>query len=260
MTTYLTGCVNKGALAHARRADLGLLYTPDTRQYAKHGDTFGVRAHDNACFSQAKVFEPERWYDWLADEEPGLFATLPDVVGDHEATLARSMQYVEAVRGLGHKAAFVVQNGATVDTVPWERFDVLFVGGVLECIPCGFTAVPGCEESSELCRVCLERGYERPYTTKPNLCKHCPYCDGRMTEWKLSAAAVELIEEAQRRSMHVHVGRVNGGTRFAWCVEHGVDTCDGTYLGRGPDTNLAKLLSWLNAQYAPSEVRLALAA
>jgi hypothetical protein len=260
VTTYLTGAVNDLVQPHAKRVDLGLLYTPDTADYAKHREAFGTVALDNACFSQAKRFDPERYWDFLATHEPGLFATLPDVVGDHEATLARSLPWVDAIRQLGHRAAFVVQNGATVDTVPWDRFDVLFVGGVLECRPCGFTAVPGCEESSELCRVCLERGYERPYTTRPGVCKHCPYCDRRMTEWKTSAAAVELIDEAHRRSMHVHVGRVNGGARFAWCVEHGVETADGTYLGYGPAKNLPNLLSWLNGQWERIQPRLAIAA
>ena len=160
------------------------------------------------------------------------------------------------IRSLGHKVAFVVQNGATVDNVPWDEFDVLFVGGVLRCEACDFDMVPGAPESAELCRVCLERGYERYYGTKPGVCKHCPYCDERMTEWKCSDAAVELIREAQRRGMWVHVGRVNGGARFAWCEALGVDSCDGTYLKFGrPGENLPKLLSWLS-----SEPQLALAA
>lgn len=71
MTTYLTGAVNKGVLRHAQRPDLGLLFTPDTKQYDKHVEAFGTFALDNACFSQAKVFDPERWYDWLASAPKG---------------------------------------------------------------------------------------------------------------------------------------------------------------------------------------------
>jgi hypothetical protein len=259
VTTYLTGCVNDLVLPHARRGDLGLLWTPDTADYAKHREAFGTHALDNACFSQAKRFDPERYWDFLATHEPGLFATLPDVVGDHEATLARSLPWADAVRQLGHRAAFVVQNGATVDNVPWESFDVLFVGGVLECRPCGFTMVPGAEESELVCSVCLARGYERHYGLDTKYCKHCPYCDARMTEWKTDAEAAALIAHAKALGMHVHVGRVNGGARFRWCVEHEVDTCDGTYLGYGPRKNLPQLLSWLNTQAAEAP-RLALAA
>jgi hypothetical protein len=36
------------------------------------------------------------------------------------------------IRTLGYPAAFVAQDGATVDTVPWADFDVLFIGGTTE--------------------------------------------------------------------------------------------------------------------------------
>lgn len=55
-------------------------------------------------------------------------AVVPDVVGDHAATLARWQQYADTVRTLGYRAAFATQAGATVDNVPWPEIDVLFVG------------------------------------------------------------------------------------------------------------------------------------
>lgn len=67
---------------------------------------------------------------------------------------------------------------------------------------------------------------------------------GGSTEWKLSHHAFEIAREARARGKHVHVGRVNSFSRYrAWAPF--ADSCDGTYLAFGPDTNLPKLLAWL---------------
>lgn len=72
---------------------------------------------------------------------------------------------------------------------------------------------------------------------------------GGTTEWKLSQAVENLIDEAKRQGKKVHVGRVNSRQRFRRFVTLGADTADGTYLKFGPDTNLPKLLSWTNESY-----------
>jgi hypothetical protein len=56
-------------------------------------------------------------------------AVVPDVVGNHVATLERWHLYADIVKALGYKAAFATQDGATVGTLPWAEIDVLFVGG-----------------------------------------------------------------------------------------------------------------------------------
>lgn len=58
-----------------------------------------------------------------------LFATAPDRVGDHAATLRVALPVLPRIRALGLPAAFVAQDGATAATVPWDTFDVLFIGG-----------------------------------------------------------------------------------------------------------------------------------
>jgi hypothetical protein len=58
-----------------------------------------------------------------------VFATAPDVVGDAAATLARSVPWLPRIRALGYPAAFVAQDGQESLPVPWDEFDVLFVGG-----------------------------------------------------------------------------------------------------------------------------------
>jgi len=72
------------------------------------------------------------WLAWLqAHRHPHLcrFATAPDVVGDAVATLARSAPFLPVIRALGYPAALVAQDGLEALEVPWESFDVLFLGG-----------------------------------------------------------------------------------------------------------------------------------
>lgn len=68
---------------------------------------------------------------------------------------------------------------------------------------------------------------------------------GGSTGWKLSHHAFTVAEEARRHGKWVHCGRINSAKRYrAWAPF--ADSCDGTYLAFGPDTNLPKLLSWLS--------------
>ena len=156
-----------------------------------------VWAADNGCFSDATPFDPDRWLDWL-DRQPRtdcLFAVVPDVVGDHGATVERWETFAHLVRELGFRPAFVLQDGCTPDEIP-DDTDCVFVGG--------------------------------------------------STAWKLGGDAVACMRAAKARGCWVHVGRVNSLRRLRWCADLGVvDSVDGTYLAFGPDTNLPRLLSWL---------------
>lgn len=111
-------------------------------------------------------------------------SVVPDVVADHDATLERWHVYAPFVKALGYKAAFATQTGATVDNVPWDEIDVLFVG-----------------DSEDRRRT---------------------YC------WP-------LIDEALRRGMWVHVGRVNSASAIA---RYGMaDSVDGTNFSYGSHMN-----------------------
>jgi hypothetical protein len=107
---------------------LGFIDTP--LQGNKRPEGF-VWCADNGAFSDK--WEAEKWWRFLvknaAHAGSCVFATAPDVVGDHEATLERSRPWLPRIRALGYPAAFVVQDGATVENVPWGEFDVLFIGG-----------------------------------------------------------------------------------------------------------------------------------
>ena len=174
----------------------------------------------------------EGWFTWLGrmarEAPPGdcLFASAPDVVGDAEATLAESSPWLQGIRWLGIPAAFVAQNGSERgDLIPWGKFDVLFIGGTTECPPCR---------------------YIRPATEDENKRKTCPFCGGRLLEWKLGPGAALVTGEALRRGLPVHMGRVNSQVRLKYAVDLGCTTVDGTYLKFAPDKNLPKLIAWHN--------------
>ncbi|MFC9932324.1 hypothetical protein [Streptomyces sp. NPDC127190] len=66
------------------------------------------------------------------------------------------------------------------------------------------------------------------------------------TQWKTSAAAHRLALSAQERGLAVHMGRVNSRRGLHVAQAFGCTSCDGTYLAYGPDTNLPRLLAWMN--------------
>lgn len=110
--------------------ELDLIATPAGGARPAEGVTWCA---DNGCFGKGYPGD-ERWIAWLASFTPEqigacAFATAPDVVGDAAATTARSAPWLPVIRELGYKAAYVAQNGAEDLPVPWDEFDVLFIGG-----------------------------------------------------------------------------------------------------------------------------------
>jgi hypothetical protein len=106
-----------------------MLKTPNMGNIVQPGWTW---AADNGCFNADTYRGDAAWFDWLqrqGNRETCLFAVAPDVVGDHDATMARSLPWLPRIRALGIPAAFVAQDGATPETLPWGAFDVLFIGG-----------------------------------------------------------------------------------------------------------------------------------
>ena len=131
---YLTG-VSTPATRAAARLGLGLLVSPDNslhRQLEHYSSSY--YGADNACFSKGDAFDAPSWLSWLEGLplDRCLFATLPDVVGDAAATIARSMPYTDQVRRMGFPAALVAQDGLEDLVVPWDDIDCLFLGGSTE--------------------------------------------------------------------------------------------------------------------------------
>lgn len=59
---------------------------------------------------------------------------------------------------------------------------------------------------------------------------------GGSTEWKLGARCAALADEAKRRGLHLHMGRVNGRRRLNYARLIGCDSVDGTGFSRFRDT------------------------
>ena len=89
---------------------------------------------DNGCYSSN--WDEAKWWKFLTDnaDRAGacLFAVAPDVVGDAAATLAKSAPWMPRIRALGYPVAFVAQDGLEHIDIPWDDFDVLFVGGTTQ--------------------------------------------------------------------------------------------------------------------------------
>lgn len=85
---------------------------------------------DNCCFGAGYPGD-HGFLGWLAGLAPAgcRFVVAPDVVGDADETLERSLPMLPRIRSLGLPVAYVGQNGATPRSLPWGRFDALFLGG-----------------------------------------------------------------------------------------------------------------------------------
>jgi hypothetical protein len=125
---YLTGSWQGATEPYLDAGLLGVLNTPTTGKRIRRG---WIWAADNGAFNADTYVGDEAWFSWLSRQNPEgcLFATAPDVMGNHEATVARSAPYLARIREAGFPNAFVFQDGATTDTIPWGSFDWAFVGG-----------------------------------------------------------------------------------------------------------------------------------
>ena len=110
------------------RGELGCIVSPNQGNRPAAG--WDLIA-DNGAF--AGRWDHDRWLTWL-DKLPRddvRFAVAPDVVADHDATLARWATYAPLIASLGFVPAFACQDGATPATVPQDAA-VLFIGGSTE--------------------------------------------------------------------------------------------------------------------------------
>lgn len=126
---YLANPCGPAVKEAMQAGQIGFIDTPAQRNKRAPGV---VWCADNGCFGKGYPGD-ERWLAWLAKNAYAaadcLFATAPDVVGDAAATLARSAPFLPQIRALGYPAALVAQDGLEDLVVPWDDFDVLFIGG-----------------------------------------------------------------------------------------------------------------------------------
>jgi hypothetical protein len=127
---YLSGAI-KAELWKERPDLFGALLTPQMGNRIPEGLIWGA---DNGCFNPkvSARFKADEYLAWLASR-PGrdscLFASAPDVFANARATLERSLPVLPGIRALGFRAAFVGQDGMGFLNIPWNEFDVFFVGG-----------------------------------------------------------------------------------------------------------------------------------
>ena len=111
---------------------LGAMMNPGDGKSAEtlSGIPFAI---DNGAFAG---FDEKKWRRALLRYQPVkddcLFAVVPDVVADHEATLEMWFRYRHVVEDAGYPVAFVAQDGWNSYDTPWDQFDCLFIGGSTE--------------------------------------------------------------------------------------------------------------------------------
>ena len=111
----------------ATRDDFGAIVTPEQGNIVEPGIRTLI---DNGCFTQPEAFTVERYRKLTAEYPRSVLASVPDVVGDWAATLDRWQSFPKD--GWPVPLAIVLQDGATVDTVPWGEIGAVFVGGTTE--------------------------------------------------------------------------------------------------------------------------------
>ena len=126
---YLANPCGPAVIEAMQTEQMGFIDTPAQGNKRPSGL---VWCADNGCFGKGYPGD-EKWVEWLrknqADAGMCLFATAPDVVGDAAATLERSAPWLPVIRELGYPAALVAQDGLEDLEIPWDEFDVLFIGG-----------------------------------------------------------------------------------------------------------------------------------
>lgn len=91
-----------------------------------------VWAMDNGAFSNFKPDLFRRYMDALQGLPRCLFVVVPDVVRDHVRTMENWHQWHAEIKDRGYPRAFVLQNGVTLDTVPFDDCEAVFIGGSTE--------------------------------------------------------------------------------------------------------------------------------
>ncbi len=119
-----------------------------------------------AAWRDNKPWDVQAWRDMLQrirlKHLSPMWAAVPDVVGDREATILKWSVYADEIMERGWKTAFCVQDGMTHKDVP-RQADVVFVGGTdgwkfpnlpmwtdnFPCVHCGRVNSPEMIEACE---------------------------------------------------------------------------------------------------------------
>lgn len=143
---YLSGVTSPSYEQRLTDLGVGLLIQPGSYA-APRVEPFGAWAADNACaavvdgeVTRNPAWSCAKWARMLGAirelsfgaQIKCLFALVPDWPLDHHRTVYEFMEYESIVRGFGLPIAFAIQDGADVETVPWDDFEVAFLAGSTE--------------------------------------------------------------------------------------------------------------------------------
>lgn len=123
---YLSGCI-----VPFRHRKLGFMVTP---QMWNNVPLDAWWAADNGRYAAPERYTDAGYFYWLQRQprQYNIFATAPDVLGDHAATVAMSTPVFSGIVACGFRSAFVAQDGWEEHTTPWNQFVCLFIGGTDE--------------------------------------------------------------------------------------------------------------------------------
>ena len=125
---YLTPTSSKSVLRYGDLFGFIISHRIGIRQQIKDGAWWAL---DNDVYNGK--FDFQKWHDILIRllpyKEKCLFIAVPDVLYDAKETLRQFTEYTPLLDELGYRKALVTQNGMTVDVVPWNDLDAIFVGG-----------------------------------------------------------------------------------------------------------------------------------
>lgn len=192
------------ALTHDQLADvytpgLGRLLGPRLRGHPQRTVAAGWPwAADNDAYS---AWDEQRFRRmlWAISGLSGcLFVTSPDIVGDHPATLERFEHWAPVIRRHRLPVAFVAQDGATPDVVPWLELDALFIGGTNT-----FKLGP---DAANIARHARDHGKWLHMGRVNSLRGHDP--------WKLQAELARRYEPARLPKGKPHADRLIDADRF----------------------------------------------
>jgi hypothetical protein len=127
---YATATASGPAVREAMRQGLlGMIATPAAGNAVPTGVAWRA---DNSAYA-GRYPGDTAFLAWLTRRRQHAarcaFAAAPDAPGDAVATLALSLPMLPRIRAVGYPGAFVAQDGLEHLPIPWEAFDVLFVGG-----------------------------------------------------------------------------------------------------------------------------------
>lgn len=118
-------------LREIQSPNLGYLFVPAAVDNPDTALTLcqGPWAADNGGFKGFKQRQFFKMLDKLAQRPGCLFVTAPDIVGSHIRTQALFKEWEPLIHSLNLPVAFVLQDGAWIDDVPWQSCEAVFVGG-----------------------------------------------------------------------------------------------------------------------------------